>query len=293
MWNRLGWLVLLACVSAPIGALAQGRPIGLNERVGGRDHALELELDVSVVDEDGPGASTVTTLLPKVYGSFGLTDDLELEVTIPAVFADYTPEDNTVLTDQDGDSTLLLGNPYLALFYADRSLRSVARIGFGVALPVLDTDDVIDVIASTSGFVKRGYMDMWLYAPERISLVVPGQVQARISAFVIGFDAAVAAMIPTDEDSGQETELAVQAGGLFGVALGDATIGTRLQVGAVPTSDSDDKAQVSLMPFVQADLDGGAFIHGGVLINLDSPYGVAGDNEVGVWALRVGGGGRF
>jgi len=46
MRNRLGWLVFLACLSAPIGALAQGRPIVLSDRAGGRDHALELALDV-------------------------------------------------------------------------------------------------------------------------------------------------------------------------------------------------------------------------------------------------------
>jgi len=293
MRNRLGWMVLFVCLSAPIGALAQGRPIGLNDRAGGRDHAIELELDVSIASEDGPGAATYTTLLPKVYGSFGLTDDLELEVTIPSVFVDYSRDEGNEVPFGESDSALLLGNPYLALFYADRSLRSVARVGFGVALPVLDPDDPIGREAPLMAVATRGYMDTWLYVPERLSFVVPGQLQARVSLFVIGVDAAVSALIPTGDSDQQETELGVQAGALFGIAAGDATIGMRLQVGAVPTIDSGDHAQASLMPFVQADLDGGAFFHGGVLINLDDPYGVAGDNTVGLWALRIGGGGRF
>lgn len=290
--NRWGWLVLLACLSEPIGAFAQGRPIGLHDRAGGRDHAIELELDLSFASEVGPGEATYTTLLPKVYGSFGLTDDLELEVAIPTVFEDYSPDDGAAL-GADGDSTLLLGNPYFALFYADRSLRSVARIGFGVALPVLDIDDSIDGTAAIMAFATRGFMDVWLYMPERLSLVVPAQLQARVSAFVVGVDAAVAALIPTGDNDNQETELALQAGALFGLGLGDTTLGMRLQVGSIPTADAGDNAQASLMPFVQADLDGGAFIHGGVLVNLDDPYGVAGDNDIGLWALRIGGGGRF
>lgn len=294
MWNRLGWLVLFACLSAPIGALAQGRPIVLNDRAGGRDHALELELDVSVSSEDGPAAATYTTLLPKVYGSFGLTDDLELEVTIPTLFVDDSPDEDNEPPFDEGDSALLLGNPYLALFYADRSLRSVARVGFGVALPVLDPDDATGRLAPLMAAATRGYMDTWLYLPERLSFVVPAQLQARVSLFVLGVDAAVAALIPTGDSDQQETELGVQAGALFGIGAGDTTLGVRLQVGALPTIDGNgDHAQASLMPFVQADLDGGAFLHGGVLINLDDPYGVAGDNTAGVWALRAGGGSRF
>ena len=70
----------------------------------------------------------------------------------------------------------------------------MSRIGFGVALPVLDPDDVIDSIAVMMAFATRGYMDMWLYLPERL-----------------GVDAAVAAMIPTGDNDGQEAELGVQA----------------------------------------------------------------------------------
>jgi hypothetical protein len=169
----------------------------------------------------------------------------------------------------------------------------VARIGLGVALPVLDPDDAIGRVAPLMAIATRGYMDSWLYAPKRLSLVVPGQLQTRVSLFVIGVDAAVAALIPTGDSDQQETELGVQAGALFGITAGDATIGMRLQVGGIPTIDNGDHTQASLMPFVQADLDGGGFIHGGVLINLDDPYGVAGDNDVGLWTARLGGGARF
>lgn len=290
MGNRWVGLVILALLSAPLGALAQGRPIGLSDRKGGRDHAIELELDFNSISEDGPADAQATTLLPKIYGSFGLSRDLELEVTLPAVFHDYSADAEEV----ESDSTLLMGNPYVALFYADRSARSVARIGFGVALPVLDADEWIDGSAVMSALAARGLMDMWLYMPDTLALAVPGQVQMQASMFVLGVDGALALLIPTgDNDEEADAELALQVGTLFGLALGDATIGARLQLASVVTNDDFDATQLSFMPFVQADLDGGAFIHGGLLLNLDAPYGMFDDGDPDVWALRVGGGGRF
>jgi hypothetical protein len=288
--NRLAWLAAFALLSAPLTVLAQGRPIGLKDHTGGRDHALELELDVSIIGEDGPGAEQHTTLLPKVYGSFGLSDDLELEVEIPSVFYDYSSDDDEYAVQ--GDSTLLIGNPYLALFYADRSARSFARIGGGIALPVLDADYGTDTSAVIAAVATRGYMDMWLYVPRRLSLVLPAQVQMQASSIVLGADGALALMIPTGDDEA-ETEMTLQLGGLIGVALGDATLGMRVQVATLLTEDDGDATQASLMPFIQADLDGGAFVHGGLLLNIDAPYGVLDDAEPDVWAIRVGGGARF
>jgi hypothetical protein len=289
--NRLAWLAAFALFSAPAGVLAQGRPIGLSDHTGGRDHALELELDASIVGEDGPGEGQHTTLLPKVYGSFGLSDDLELEVEIPSVFYDYSPDNDDGVAD--GNSTLLIGNPSLALFYADRSPRSFARIGGGIALPLLDVDDFTDVGAVIAAAATRGLMDLWLYLPDRLSLIVPAQVQMRASSIVLGADGALALLIPTGDNDEAEAELMLQLGGLIGVALGDATLGMRVQVATMLTEDDGDNTQASLMPFIQADLDGGAFVHGGVLLNLDAPYGVLGDDGADVWALRIGGGARF
>lgn len=291
---RSAWLLVFVLLSAPLSALAQGRPITLNDRKGGRDHALELELDFSSVSRDGDDGQ-LTTLLPKVYGSFGLTDALELEVTLPTVFFDYSPDEDAVGPEGDGDSTLLLGNPYVALFYADRSARSVAKVGFGVALPALDLDDGTDFSAAVMATATRGLMDMWLYVPEGLSFVVPGQVQTRVSSFVLGVDGALAVIMPVDDEDEEEgdTDAVLQVGGLFGIAVDDVTIGARLQVASIITSDAGDSTQASVMPFVQADLDGGAFVHGGVLVNLDAPFGVGDDGGLDVWALRVGGGGRF
>jgi hypothetical protein len=290
LWALLG--IAFAPLFAPPRAAAQGRPIGLAERKGGREHAVELEFDFSSITFEPPVPTvqeiTYTTLLPKVYGSFGLTDTLELEAQLTTIYADYSPEEG------EGDSTFELANPYVALFYAKRTDRSVARIGGGVALPVLDVEDYL--MAPFQGAATRGLMDMWIYTPEALSLVVPVQLQVRATMLVLGIDAALALMISTggggleDDD---DVEVPVQAGALVGAALGDVTLGLRLQVASILTTDGDN-TQISTMPFIQADLDGGGFIHGGLLVNLDEPLGVLGDdNMFEVWALRAGGGARF
>jgi len=291
MLKRCVLLALLGIAFAPLAAAAQGRPIGLAERKGGRDHALELELDFSSITIDPPLAAaevTYTTLLPKLYGSFGLTETLELEAQLTTIYAGYSPE------GAEGDSTFELANPYVALFYAKRTDRSVARIGGGVALPVLDAEGY--GMAPFQGAATRGLMDMWLYVPEALSFVIPVQLQVRATTLVLGVDAALALTINTGEgdlEDDDDVEVPLQAGALAGAALGDVTLGLRLQVATLLTADGDN-TQVSALPFVQADLDGGGFIHGGVLVNLDEPLGVLGDDNLfEVWAVRVGGGTRF
>jgi hypothetical protein len=288
MSKRLSFLGLVLCFSAPLVALAQGRPIGLAEQKGGRDHALELELDFSSVTFETPtNELTYSTLLPKVYGSFGLTEHLELEATLPTIFVDYSPESG------EGDSSFQLANPYVALLYAHRTDRSVARIGGGIALPLLDPDDGVGIMAPALAAWTRGLQDVWLYMPNALSVVVPGQVQMRSSMLVIGIDGALALLLNTaGTEEEDDAELAVQAGALLGAALGDVTLGLRLQLASMVTAEGDD-TQVSMLPFIQADLDGGGFVHGGLLVNLDEPLGVFGDGEPDVWALRIGGGTRF
>jgi hypothetical protein len=117
----------------------------------------------------------------------------------------------------------------------------------------------------------------------------------RSSALVIGVDAAIALMFETrDDDRDADDEVVLQGGALVGAALSELTLGVRLQLASTLTNDNDrDQTQVGVMPFLQADLRSGAFVHGGLLINLDDPVGPFGDNDLEVWALRVGAGARF
>lgn len=291
MPNRLGFVVALVCSVAPGLALAQGRPVAIADRKAGRDYALELELDWSGTGDDDV---SVNTLLPKLNGSFGLTRHAELEVQLPTAFVDFNPDGAG-----EGDSGLIMGNPFVALYYASRTDRMVARIGLGIGLPVVDQagalddpDDYAEGIAPFYAYITRGLQDPWLYYPNTLSLVVPGQVQMRNSMLAIGLDGALAILISTDSDVRDETELTVQLGGFVGAALDDITLGLRLQVVTMPTEEGDD-TQLGMMPFVQADLDGGGFLYAGYLVSLDDPVGVLGDNDLDVLTLRIGGGARF
>jgi len=289
MTNRFAFAALALCFSSSLvaQAQAQGRPIGLADRKGGRDHALELDFDWSSVGDE----VTYTTLLPTLYGSFGLTDKLEFEVTLPLVFVDISPEEG------EGDSTFMFANPYVALFYASRTARSVARIGVGVGLPLIDLDmpeDFGEAIAASAAYGTRGLRDAWLYFPDTMSLVLPAQVQMRSSLLVIGIDGALGVLLATDSEvRDDDVEVALDLGAMVGVALDDITLGMRLQMGGLLTEDGDT-VQVSVLPFIQADLDGGGFFHGGLLVNLDKPLGViANEDDSELWAIRLGGGARF
>src|SRR5687768_5195982 len=94
LWALLG--IAFAPLVASQRAEAQGRPIGLAERKGGRDHAVELEFDFSSISTEAD--ASFTTIVPKLYGSFGIARNLELEAQLTTMFVDYSPDEG------EGDS---------------------------------------------------------------------------------------------------------------------------------------------------------------------------------------------
>jgi hypothetical protein len=139
----------------------------------------------------------------------------------------------------------------------------------------------------------EGQWDAWLYAPSRFTLAFPLQVEHRSDALLVGADLGIGAMFTTDEETAPDHEVVLQAAGLLGAALDSAQLGFRLQVVFAATSDSDDKAQVAFVPFVQGQLGRSAFLYARFVMNLDEPLGVFRDGEGWVWGLHLGGGGRF
>ena len=85
----------------------------------------------------------------------------------------------------------------------------------------------------------------------------------------------------------------MQAAGSIGARIEKVAAGLRPQVVFTPTGGGSDWAQVSLVPFVQGELDEFAFAYARFVLNLDEPLGVFRDSGDGVWGLHVGGGGRF
>jgi hypothetical protein len=141
----------------------------------------------------------------------------------------------------------------------------------------------------------NGLWDIWKYAVDRLSLVIPGQFERRSGALLYGGDAALAVLIDTS-DANRAAELVVQLAGMIGARIDDVSLGTRLQVVWFVTEHNTDNAQLALVPFVQADFSDGGFVYARFVLNLDDPFGVFGNGTgllTKVWGLHVGGGARF
>jgi hypothetical protein len=233
---------------------------------------------------DSESGRSLHALAPALSLRVALADSLDLELDWPFGFTTVSSE----LTEAQDE--LVSGNPFLAAYYVDRQRSGYLRVGFGVAPPVLSVDDLDQIFTVILPLYMRGLWDAWLYAPEHLSLVVPLQLESRRGALLLGVDGAAAVMIPTSDVESDDTDLLLQLAGLIGAKKEAVSAGVRLQMAWVATADRDN-AQLALVPFVQGDLDN-AFVYLRILVNLDEPAGVIGDGG-DVWALYLGGGGRF
>lgn len=282
---RAAFVLALACPSL---VLAEARPTLLADHPASAHGNTALELELGWYT-DSSGGVTMHVLSPFLGLRHAVSNEVELELDWPFAFVDVSPDAG------GGDSTFVSGNPLLAAYYVGALERGYYRIGGGVAPPLANLDagdpgDVIHGIAYTRALWIRGMWDFWLYAYDRLSLVVPVQIEGQSDALVAGGDFAFAFMLPTDDQVAPDNEVVVQLGGMLGGRTGKTTLGARLHLVWIPSSDGDN-AQLSLIPFVQGD--GSGFIYAKVLLNLDEPLGILGDGGQDVWGLFIGGGGRY
>ena len=186
-------------------------------------------------------------------------------------------------------------------FGAHRRLSHEATsgiIGFDVALPTAwvpddldpDTQDILRTMFLTSA-AAHGGMNLWLWAPERLSLVLSGGAAHRFGdVFDVFAEAAIAPMFPVG-DEGTDVDLFIDAGiGGQWVIPELLNIGLRFQLAWLPTAQGDP-VQTSLELFGRVWLDA-LFLGLAFTLNLDEPAGFSFDTN-GVWGLHVGVGVQF
>lgn len=253
------------------------------------DQALTLALDVGW-NADRVGGDELQVLSPTFSASFAFPS-VELSLDWPLVYLD--------LEGVRGDSTLVSGNPFLAAHLVKRSERGVFKLGFGVALPVADVDrrpgglftvatepeQPFESIAYGYARAIRGSWNSWLYYPDQLTLVIPAVLEKQAGLLVLGAEGAAALLVPIDDGVDDDTDLILQAAGSLALRIGALTAGLRLQAVWGPTSDGD--AQLSGVPFVQADFRSGGFAYARFLMNLDEPLGFFGDGAE-LWGIFVG-----
>ncbi len=199
-----------------------------------------------------------------------------------------------------------VGNPYVGLSFASTAPGREIHAGVGMALPVASIPDVSTPPTGAelldAGLAQAGYWyalgmwglwDLWLYSADTFSLVLPASIDADVGhALRAGGSVALDVAFPVRTTGGRQTELFFQLDGYVGYQAAESFgFGVRLALVLAPTVDTGDRAQLSLEPFIKADIDQG-FIRVGLLMNLDRPFGFAFD-EGRVWALRTTIGARF
>lgn len=283
-------LALLAA-SVPLRAHAEERPTLLEDhRPGSRAGAVELGLGWYT---DSNMGSSIHVLRPTLGARVAVSNSAELTLDWPFAFAILSPAMG------DGDTSFRTGNPVAAVYYMRRSDLGYYRIGGAIAAPLahLGGADALGTgfIAYAGASAMNGLWNVWQYAVDRLSLVIPGQFERRSGHLIYGGDLGLGVLIDTG-DANRDAEVVLQLAGMIGGRIDNVSVGTRLQVVWLATQSGGDKAQLALVPFVQADFSDNGFLFARFVLNLDDPLGVFGDG-VGllskVWGLHLGGGTRF
>ena len=179
-----------------------------------------------------------------------------------------------------------------------RHEATAGTIAFDVALPTGWVPNDVDPaqqsamrLAFATSAATHGNRRLWLWAPERLSLVLRGTVSHRFAeAFDVFGEAGVAPMIPVG-DEGTDTDLFMEGtvGGAW-VVPDLLRLGLGLSLAWLPTG-TGDVLQTSLQLFGRVWLDN-LFLALAFTMNLDEPAGFAFDNG-GIWGLHFGVGSQF
>ncbi len=290
--NRNAFFVMAVLALVAARARAESRPTLLEDhQPGAKPAALELGLGWYMDKDSG---TTLQAFAPTLGARVSLSEHAELTLDWPFAFASVSPSSGS------GDSSFRTANPFVAGYYMQRRRDGYFRIGGGIAFPLAHVGRSAlnglgtPVLAYGITSVMQGWWNIWMYLPDHLSLVVPLQLEHRSGALVLGGELGTGFLLPTRSGS-SKVDVAFQLAGSLGGRIDNVTIGGRLQAAWIATLDGDN-AQVALVPFVQADFSGGGFVYARLLLNLDDPFGVLGSNTglaAKVWALALGGGGRF
>ncbi|WP_437680791.1 hypothetical protein [Sorangium sp. So ce131] len=194
-------------------------------------------------------------------------------------------------------SSFRFGNPFVAVQAAllDEEKRGI-HAGLGLAPPLTTFPGTIPVNTEVEynyavATAARGFGDPWLWAPNAIPIALLLRARAELEApVVLGASLEPAALISV---SSNPSRLALSAAAHAGVRLGWLTPGLRVQVLAqsAPLAGRDF-AQWAAVLYANAELEA-VFVRSQLAVNLDAPFGLAGQRGATVWGVAVGGGVRL
>ena len=228
---------------------------------------------------------------PQLSAGLRLSRVFHLSADVPGAMTSYR------VVGEPRRASFRLGNPLVSAHAAliDRP-RQALRVGLGVGAPLAtfpgtipaNTQAEYGYLVATSA---RGFGEHWLWAPNAVPLValLHGRVELSVPV-VLGAEIAPAMLFSV---SSNPSRFMVATAAYAGYRLGPVTPGLRLQLFAMsePLS-SRDQGQWAAAGFVDAEL-GAVFLRSQVLVNLDAPFGIAGQRGATVWGGALGGGVRL
>ncbi len=225
-------------------------------------------------------------LSPVVGGGWYVTDWIRVGAEWGLSMVAHSAIEGTVM--EDGGAAFGLGNALLEAELVGRTDALRHRVGLGVTLPFASTDSVSELGALYLAAGMRGAWDVWLWAPERLSLIATGSVETDLGERVVAAADAGAGVLFYAGDRGGETVFAAQLAGNVEYRLDSIAIGGRLAAVLADEVLPDRKSfQLSVMPYGRVALGEAAFLSAGFHVNLMAPYGFS-FAEAKVWGLRIG-----
>jgi len=189
----------------------------------------------------------------------------------------------------------VLGNPYVGLSYVGDGPAVRLKVGGGIAIPVVNTNnlDANDQFALGAGIAPRAFQGAWLWIPDSLSIVAPLHIEAPLGTPVLFMgDAAMGFAIPVRNTDTNETNLYLElAPGFAAHASDNVVLGLRFPLFAQLTNAHGDSSQMSLEPFIRFNSDA-LFLSIRFTMPIDDPLGFAFDTGK-YWGLHVGLGAAF
>ncbi len=229
-----------------------------------------------------------------VGGGYKIAPDLEIEALLPLAFVSYNQsiEGPDVADDSESETEVAVGNLQLGVNYVRGEGPLRMKIGGALmyGLWTIDPSDEFFITLLTAAAARGGH-DLYLWAPETLSIVTPSRIEMDVAEkVVVSGDGQLGVHIPTD---GGDTEVSIHlAPGIGFWASPTFLAGARLPFTWTPTESGSDSTFLSLEPFVRFDVSESAFLNARFTLNIDEPLGFSFD-EGKVWALHLGGGGTF
>lgn len=252
---------------------------------------------ISASGLDGAGVGLIPGQTGRAWGEFAFHSQSDLTIVAPTFGVGVMPiqelELNLILPvshiSGDNDSATAIGNVYLGANYVSLDTPVRTTIGLGVALPTAPSADFEDLLTNVFSMYPHGMQHTALRMPGYTGVVVPLHLETG-DKVVGSLDGSLQFLIPSsDSMEGEDVKTVLTVAPGFGFYASEAVIaGLRMPMWFYLPDEGNDRAQVTLEPFLRFNLGRQGFLGVRFNVPVDDPL-----KDADMWGLHIGGGGAF